>query len=70
MEGEYLILVNDLKDQYNEMKEKYNKELSLLKQENKILKTELKKLPTLKYNENMFTSTRPSARSPNYVNYI
>ena len=31
-EGEYLELVNDLRDQYNDMKEKYEKEISMLKQ--------------------------------------
>ena len=70
MEGEYLILVNDLRDQYNEMKEKYNKEVAFLKEENAYLKEELNKLPTLKYKNEMFSSTRPSARRPIYVNYI
>lgn len=69
MEGEYLILVNDLRDQYNEMKEKYSKEVAFLKEENTFLKNELYKLPTLKYNQNAFYSTRPYAHSPKYVSY-
>ena len=69
MEGEYLILVNDLRDQYNEMKEKYNKELTFLKEENAYLKEELNNLPKLKYKQDIFYSTRPCARRPIYVTY-
>ena len=32
-EGEYLELVNDLRDQYNDMKQQYEKKLTLLEQE-------------------------------------
>ena len=32
-EGEYLELVNDLRDQYNNMKEEYEKKISFLEEE-------------------------------------
>ena len=41
-EGEYLELVNDLRDQYNDMKEKYEKEISMLKQDLSIEKNKFK----------------------------
>ena len=69
MEGEYLIAVNELRDQYNEMKENYSKEIEFLKEENRYLKEELHQLPILKYLDNIFYSTRPCARKANYVNY-
>ena len=37
-EGEYLVLVNELRDQYNAMKEKYEIELNSLKQELEFIK--------------------------------
>ena len=68
-EGEYLEMVNELRDQYNEMKERYEMEKSFMKEELEHLKDELEKRSTLKYVENSFDSTRPMARRPIYVNY-
>ena len=68
-EGEYLEMVNELRDQYNEMKERYEMEKSFMKEELEHLKDELEKRSTLKYVANSFDSTRPMARRPIYVNY-
>ena len=68
-EGEYLEMVNELRDQYNEMKERYEMEKSFMKEELEHLKDELEKRSTLKDVENSFDSTRPMARRPIYVNY-
>lgn len=62
-EGEYLELVNDLRDQYNELKEKYERELSILKQDLVIEKQKYK----FQYLEGQFNSPRPSARVANYT---
>ena len=68
-EGEYLEMVNELRDQYNDMKERYEMEKALMKEELNQLKDELEKGSKLKFIENSFDSTRPIARRPIYVNY-
>ena len=57
-EGDYLIAVNELRDQYEELKLKYEIEIGNLKQENEFLKEELYKKCNLVFIEDMFDSTR------------
>tara|TARA_B100000925_G_scaffold283386_1_gene257231 strand:- start:120 stop:350 length:231 start_codon:yes stop_codon:yes gene_type:complete len=65
-EGEYLELVNDLRDQYNDMKEKYEKEISMLKQDLSIEKNKFK----FQYIDGQFQSNRPSARQGIYTSTV
>lgn len=65
-EGEYLELVNDLRDQYNDMKEKYEKEISMLKQDLSIEKNKFK----FQYLDGQFQSNRPSARQGIYTSNV
>ena len=62
-EGEYLELVNDLRDQYNDMKQQYEKELGLLKQELELEKNK----PKFQYNLGQFDSPRPQAYRASYT---
>lgn len=64
-EGEYLELVNDLRDQYNDMKEDYEKKLTLLQQELELEKNKCK----FQYNLGQFDSTRPMAYRAKYTSY-
>jgi len=68
-EGEYLELVNDLRDQYNQMKEDYEKKISFLEEEIDELKIDLQWKTNFVYITDIFNSTRPSARKGTYVNY-
>lgn len=68
-EGEYLELVNDLKDQYNQMKDDYEKKISFLEEEIDELKIDLEWKSSLVYLDGQFDSTRPSARKGVYVSY-
>lgn len=68
-EGEYLELVNDLRDQYNQMKDDYEKKLSFLEEEIDELKIDLEWKSSLVFMDGQFDSTRPSARKSTYVNY-
>ena len=63
-EGEYLVLVNELRDQYNAMKEKYEIELNSLKQELEFIKEPYK----FQYNLDQFNSPRPQVRRAQYSN--
>tara|TARA_B100001287_G_C22556852_1_gene469518 strand:- start:58 stop:276 length:219 start_codon:yes stop_codon:yes gene_type:complete len=69
-EGDYLIAVNELRDQYEELKLKYEIEIGNLKQENEFLKEELYKKCNLVFIEDMFDSTRSTVRIGKYVDYI
>tara|TARA_B100000963_G_scaffold358407_1_gene383008 strand:+ start:2757 stop:2987 length:231 start_codon:yes stop_codon:yes gene_type:complete len=62
-EGEYLELVNDLRDQYNDMKDSYEKKLSLLKQELEMEKNKFK----FQYKLGQFDSPRPKASEGIYT---
>ena len=62
-EGEYLELVNDLRDQYNDMKQQYEKKLTLLEQELELEKNK----PKFQYNLGQFNSPRPQALKPIYT---
>ena len=64
-EGEYLELVNDLRDQYNDMKENYEKKLTLLQQELELEKNKCK----FQYNLGQFDSTRPMVYRAKYTSY-
>ena len=68
-EGEYLELVNDLRDQYNQMKEDYEKKISFLEEEIDELKIDLQWKTNFVYITDIFNSTRQSARKGTYVNY-
>jgi len=59
-DGEYLELVNDLKQQYTDMKERLGKQVAFLKQNNEDLKVLLRKAQPLRYATNQFCSPRPT----------
>ena len=72
-EGEYLELVNDLRDQYNEMKEKFHLELSLKQERIDKLEDLIINLHHgylnryLKYNAYQFISKRPMGSQGRYT---
>lgn len=66
-EGEYLELVNDLKDQYNDMKETLNKEIAYYKEKLAYIEELLQLRQSSMFNAPQFDSTRPMARSADYV---
>ena len=68
-EGEYLELVNDLRDQYNQMKEEYEKKISFLEEEIEELKIDLEWKSSLVFMDGQFDSTRPCVRKGVYVDY-
>jgi len=68
-EGEYLELVNDLRDQYNQMKEEYEKKISFLNEEIDELKIDLEWKSSLVFMDGQFDSTRPKVRVGKYVSY-
>ena len=68
-EGEYLELVNDLRDQYNQMKEEYEKKISFLNEEIDELKIDLEWKSSLVFMDGQFDSTRPQVRVGKYVSY-
>ena len=68
-EGEYLELVNDLRDQYNQMKDDYEKKISFLKEEIDELKIDLEWKSSLVFLDGQFDSTRPCIREGIYVDY-
>lgn len=65
MEGEYLVLCNDLRDQYLRMKEELNDIIKARDEEIEELKVCLGLL-TLRYESDRFASPRPPARSARY----
>ena len=65
-EGEYLELVNDLRDQYNQMKEEYEKKISFLNEEIDELKVDLEWKSSLVFMDGQFDSTRPQVREGKY----
>lgn len=65
-EGEYLILVNDLKQQYDAMKEQYEQQIRAM--EAKIEELEEKMYRFHYTTETQFESMRPSAEIPVYSN--
>ena len=69
-EGEYLELVNDLKDQYNEMKETLNKEIAYYKEKLAYIEELLQLRQSSMFNAPQFDSTRPMARSADYVHTV
>jgi len=60
-EGEYLELVNDLKEQYDEMKEGLLREVEYYRQELQMSKNQLA------FYRNQFESPRPSGRLASYT---
>lgn len=64
-EGEYLLLCNDLKLQYDAMKNKYRKQIAMLKHTIRQLKQELK--GSYQYVAGQFDSPRPCARDAMYT---
>lgn len=68
-EGEYLELVNDLRDQYNQMKEEYEKKISFLNEEIDELKIDLQWKSSLVFMNGQFDSTRPQVIKGIYVSY-
>jgi hypothetical protein len=68
MEGEYLELVNDLRDQYIAMKAELSAEIEYYKRENDALKSG-EKMSNFSYICDQFNSPRPLARKALYVHY-
>lgn len=68
-EGEYLELVNDLRDQYNQMKEEYEKKISFLNEEIDELKIDLQWKSSLVFMDGQFDSIRPQVREGRYLSY-
>lgn len=66
-EGEYLEMVNDLKDQYIAMKEKLTLQLTLKDAELRYFMIERGFESPLQYTTDMFMSSRPTADDPVYT---
>ena len=67
-EGEYLILVNDLRDQYLELKDKYNRKIASLEEKITHMEMDMGLKPELVYVKTQFHSSRPFAEYGMYVN--
>lgn len=65
-EGEYLELVNDLRDQYITMKETLSREIAFKNEQLRYLEEELGRKPALRLTTYQFYSNRPTADSPVY----
>ena len=69
-EGEYLEMVNDLKDQYLSMKERLSRELALKDAELRYFMIERGFKSPLSFTTDMFVSSRPPADSPRYTDTV
>jgi len=65
-EGEYLEIVNDLKDQYNDMKTALNREIAYYKEKLRAVEILLGQRSQLTYVDGQFASDRPCARMATY----
>lgn len=69
-EGEYLEMVNDLRDQYITMKDTLSKEIAFKNEKLRFLEEELCRKPILKFTTYQFHSKRPIADTPIYTDTI
>lgn len=69
-EGEYLEMVNDLKDQYMEMKERLSREIAEKNEEIRFLEIDNEYRSSMVFIIDQFYSTRPDAEYPRYTNTI
>ena len=66
-EGEYLSMVNDLRDMYNDMKQTLNKDIAYYKERINYLEEELRIRPSYTYTTGQFESDRPLGRCAQYT---
>jgi len=66
-EGEYLEMVNDLKEQYMEMKERLSREIAEKDEKIRYFMIDSGIESPLVFNHNQFHSTRPAADYPVYT---
>lgn len=69
-EGEYLEMVNDLRDQYLKMKHELSMEIALLKEKITHNEYDLGRRPPLVFTTTQFHSTRPVAEYGRYTNTL
>lgn len=69
-EGEYLELVNDLRDQYISMKESLSMQIAFQKEQLRYLEEELDRRSPLRLTIYQFHSNRPIADRPIYTDTI
>ncbi len=69
-EGEYLEMVNDLKEQYMEMKERLSREIAEKNEKIRFLEIDCGKRIPFNYISAQFVSARPFADTPVYTDTI